>query len=172
MRLYTLTCIYIVVVFVSTLSVKIQRSIHYINNKILKNTRINNKAPKNFVHINNHKEQTYLQKVQSNIAQAGETLGEKLGKKFGKGINNPISIAAIIFAISSVIGFFYKRGEKEIGEKTNDSYKTNNELSKYRCVKCNLVMFPAKGREQKFLKENFICPNCGQSNMDKHVAKK
>ncbi|SBS89327.1 conserved Plasmodium protein, unknown function, partial [Plasmodium malariae] len=49
--------------------------------------------------------------------------------------------------------FFYKRGEKETGKKTNDSYKSNNELSKYRCVKCNLVMFPAKGREQKFLKE-------------------
>ncbi|SBT78714.1 conserved Plasmodium protein, unknown function [Plasmodium ovale] len=65
-------------------------------------------------------------------------------------------------------GLFYKNQWKEAGTPSG----SQKELFKYRCVKCNMVMFPAEGREQKFLKKSFICPNCGQSNMDKHLSKK
>ena len=41
------------------------------------------------------------------------------------------------------------------GKKDNiKSNQSNDEnLFKYMCAKCNLVIYPAKGREQKFLKD-------------------
>ncbi|SBS87126.1 conserved Plasmodium protein, unknown function [Plasmodium ovale curtisi] len=69
---------------------------------------------------------------------------------------------------SSFLRLLYKNRWKE----ANTLSGNQKELFKYRCVKCNMVMFPAEGREQKFLKKSFICPNCGQSNMDKHLSKK
>ncbi|SBT39836.1 conserved Plasmodium protein, unknown function [Plasmodium ovale wallikeri] len=149
--------------FVLTLSVRFERNLHYINNNILTNSKTNNKPTKYITSLYNHNEQTYLQKAQAGISH----IRKNLGKGFGKGINS-FAIAIIFLALTSVTGLFYKNQWKEAGTPSG----SQKELFKYRCVKCNMVMFPAEGREQKFLKKSFICPNCGQSNMDKHLSKK
>ncbi|EAA15189.1 hypothetical protein, partial [Plasmodium yoelii yoelii] len=51
---------------------------------------------------------------------------------------------------------FYKTKNKKNNENaTKNLNNDENELSKYRCMKCNLLIYPAKGREQKFLKDLF-----------------
>ncbi|CRG95875.1 conserved Plasmodium protein, unknown function [Plasmodium gallinaceum] len=163
MRLYLLIFIYIVTC-VTVFSIKIQRNIHYINNKILNNIQKKNKTLKKHFNLNSHNDQTYLHKIQSNITN--------VGKNFSKRINF-FKISVIIFTFSSLIaGLFYKKREKEKNENVDNSKNCEKEFFKYKCVKCNLVIFPAKGREKKFLKDNFICPNCGESNMDKYLTKK
>ncbi|SCP06060.1 conserved Plasmodium protein, unknown function [Plasmodium ovale] len=129
--------------FVLTLSIRFERNLHYINNHILTNSKTKNKPTKQITSLYNHNEQTYLQKAQAGISH--------IRKNLGKGF-----------------GLLYKNRWKE----ANTLSGNQKELFKYRCVKCNMVMFPAEGREQKFLKKSFICPNCGQSNMDKHLSKK
>ncbi|GAW82865.1 conserved Plasmodium protein, unknown function [Plasmodium gonderi] len=140
----------------STRSIKIQRkSIHFIHTQALKNIYTNKKPQKNLLNV--HKEQNYFKTIQFNIT------------KVVNGVNNPYNLALIVFAFSSLIGFLYKR-KKEKTTEPNESTGSEN-LFKYKCMKCNLVIFPAKGREQRFVKDSLICPNCGESNMNKHQTK-
>ncbi|CRH03780.1 conserved Plasmodium protein, unknown function [Plasmodium relictum] len=162
MKLYLLIFIY-TISCVTVFSIKIQRNIHFINSKIIKNTQKKDKTLKKHINLINN-ERNYLHKLQSSITNIGINFGKRI---------NLFKLSIIIFTFSSlVVGLFYKKREKEKYEKVNNSEICNKELFKYKCIKCNLVIFPAKGREKKFLKENFICPNCGESNMDKYLTKK
>lgn len=60
----------------------------------------------------------------------------------------------LVILFVSLTGLFYKTKNKKNNENaTKNLDNDENELSKYRCVKCNLLIYPAKGREQKFLKD-------------------
>lgn len=149
-------------------SIKIRRNNYYINSNIFRSKRTNSFPNNKSVYANNNKGQTYIQKTQSCITD--------IRKGFFKQVVNNINtygIAIAVFAFSSLLGLFYKTKNKKNNENaTKNLDNDENELSKYRCVKCNLLIYPAKGREQKFLKDNFICPNCGQSNMGKYNTRK
>ncbi|KYN94024.1 hypothetical protein PRSY57_1436400 [Plasmodium reichenowi] len=151
--------IFIVIIIYTISSIKIKRNIYYINNNILKNLYSNTNLLKSHNKINIAKEENYLKKLHSNISKIGNNIYKNI---------NPLNIAVTIFTFCSLIGFLFKdliKGKKD-NIKSNQSNDEN--LFKYMCAKCNLVIYPAKGREQKFLKDDYICPNCGKSNMDKH----
>merc|ERR1719401_679707 len=47
--------------------------------------------------------------------------------------------------------------------KTEDEQK---ELRAFMCSGCGYTLFPARGREAAFFKENFQCPACGAPRSD------
>lgn len=106
-----------------------------------------------------------LEKIKSEILLVGR-----------KVMKSPIlfKMTTVVFLLGGFVGLFiYKKSKGN--EKEWDQSSSPNEsvqLFKYKCEKCNLVMFPAKGREKKFLKQNDICPNCGNSNMSKVIISK
>ncbi|ETW39906.1 hypothetical protein PFMG_04778 [Plasmodium falciparum IGH-CR14] len=159
MRVCFFMYIFIVIIIYTVSSIKIKRNIYYINNNILKNLYSNTNILKSHNKINITKEENYLKKLHSNISKIGNNIYKNI---------NPFNIAVTIFTFCSLIGLLFKdliKGKKD-NIKSNQSNDEN--LFKYMCAKCNLVIYPAKGREQKFLKDDYICPNCGKSNMDKH----
>ncbi|CAG9475554.1 conserved Plasmodium protein, unknown function [Plasmodium vivax] len=142
----------------ATRGVKVQRSYHYISTQVFRSAYAKKTAKKKALSLSPHREETYLEAVQSNIVKAT------------RGVNSPCGLAIITLALGSLVGLLYKRRKATTGEGPHGP-SARGDLFKYKCVKCNLVIFPAKGRDQKFVKENFICPNCGQSNMNKHLTK-
>ncbi|ANQ06651.1 Uncharacterized protein PCOAH_00007640 [Plasmodium coatneyi] len=156
MKIYIFAYVCILSIF-ATRGVKIQRTCHYICTQVLRNAYAK-KTAKKALNLNPHREETYLEAVQSNIAKAT------------RGVKSPFGLAIMTLALGSLVGLLYKRRKETTTEGPHGSGGSSG-LFKYKCVKCNLVIFPSKGRDQKFVKENFICPNCGQSNMNKHHTK-
>ncbi|CDU16995.1 conserved protein, unknown function [Plasmodium yoelii] len=168
MKLIILIYIYSITFFMVS-SIKIRRNNYYINSNIFRSKNTNSLTHNKSAYANNNnKGQTYIQKAQSCITD--------IRKDFFKQVINNINtygIAIAVFAFSSLLGLFYKTKNKKNNENaTKNLNNDENELSKYRCMKCNLLIYPAKGREQKFLKDNYICPNCGQSDMGKYNTRK
>lgn len=147
-----------------------QRKLHFINTSISKcNTncfmRKKKENVKNLISRikgSSTEAPLFLDKIKSEILLVGRNL-----------IKSPIlfKMTSVVFMLGGFIGLFiYKKSKGD--EKKWDQSSSSNEtvqLFKYKCEKCNLVMFPAKGREKKFLKQNDICPNCGNSNMSKVI---
>ncbi|CAD2100039.1 conserved Plasmodium protein, unknown function [Plasmodium vinckei] len=167
MKLGILIYIYSITFFMVS-SIKINKNNYYISSNVFRSKSINNLPHNKSVYANSNKGQTYIQKAQSCITD--------IRKGFFKQVVNNINtygIAIAVFAFSSLLGLFYKvANKKNNGNATKDLDNDENGLPKYRCVKCNLLIYPAKGREQKFLKDNYICPNCGQSDMGKYNTRK
>lgn len=157
----------------STCCFSTQRKLHFINTNVSRcNTnflmRKKKEIAKNLVSpIKGSSTETpfSLEKIKSDILLVGRKL-----------IKRPLlfKMTTVVLMLGGFVGLFiYKKSQGD--KKEQDQSPSPNEtaqLFKYKCEKCNLVMFPAKGREKKFLKQNDICPNCGNSHMSKVIIHK
>lgn len=115
------------------------------------------------VRLSSSESPIYLNKIKSNIFVVGNKLFQSSAL---------LKVATVIFTLGSLTSLYIYKNLKIKENQRNKSESDDGQLYKYRCEKCNLVMFPAKGREKKFLKQNDVCPNCKNSNMSKIATQK
>ncbi|EUD66504.1 hypothetical protein C922_03138 [Plasmodium inui San Antonio 1] len=150
MKIYIFAYVFILSIFASR-GVKLENS-HYIRTQLLKRAHAKKTAKKKVLKLNPRREENYLETIQSNIAKAA------------RGVNSPGGLIIMTLALGSLVGFFYKHRQETTGEGSHGSSGSSGSsgstrstpssgLFKYKCVKCNLVIFPSKGRDQKFVKE-------------------
>ncbi|KJP88980.1 hypothetical protein AK88_01272 [Plasmodium fragile] len=139
MKIYIFAYVCLLSIF-ATRGVKIERPCNYICTQVLRSAYGTKKtAKRKALNLNPHGEETYLEAVRSNIAKAAT-----------RGVKSPFGLAIITLALGSLVGLLYKRRKETTGVHGSGG---SSGLFKYKCVKCNLVIFPSKGRDQKFVKE-------------------
>jgi rubredoxin len=116
------------------------------------------------------------------VAAAGKAAGDKLtpgwevlglDKETAQKLFEEVKKDGFVTGAQKLYGEkFFEQKDKE--KKTEDGKKDESDDDAtpsgmvYECSECGYTMFPAKGREFKFLPDDFKCPECGASK-DKFV---